>query len=921
MAKIVLGVPFDKGLRNDVTAFNIDKNSFPTLINAYQWRGRIKRKRGTELLTRLKRYLNGLTIGTTDGSGSLTVNLLSGGTFIPAAQQSFASIVFNSINFTDGTNIWTEPTAPDGTLLINGVAGGGSINYASGAVVLNGGLITTAVTGSFSYYPGLPGLGWEDFEDPRFDYAVSVAFDNTYSYTVQNVFPYFTYDVGFYKNPASSGTYVAKSTWTRTSWNGQTYQQYWAVNYQGAIFVTNGVTEPFTTTNIGMQFKNIVTVTVITPTTATLQITGHGLVVGDFVFVNEVATTTGINFQTGYVTTVTDVNNVIVTFPNATVAANGTGGIAQYLTSRADPTKDCLRWYDGDPTNGSLSGPVPSTTKGWVNFMPPLSQASFTVGELPQAQYYLVGARIIQVYKDRLVFFGPVVQTAGGNPIYLQDQIIYSQNGTPFYTASFTGDPSATTTVFNPLLVPDNQTATATAFWEDQTGFGGFVNTGLNQAIKSVSTNRDVLIVGFDNNVQSKLVFTGNDIFPFAFYTINSEYGTSSTFSVINLDKGVLSRGNRAFVMTGQEDAGRFDLEIPDEVFQIGLQNNGSERFTAVRDYINEWVCFTYINNQSRNSLYFYPNQTLFYNYRDRSWAIFRENYTHYGSFRKRTGFTWATVGLVYPTWSVWNQPWNAGSNTLLQAQTVGLNQQGFVLITGVGTGEGASLQIKDIASSTVTCPDHGLNQGDYFFISGALGTIGNEVNGKIFSVNTLTRNSFTLNPSIGTGTYLGGGVIKRIYKPDIRSAQLPVHWELANKTRIGVQRYLFTATDRSQVTLYLYLSQNSASPYNFGPIVPELAPDNSGLIYSTVLYTCPESTNIGLTPANKNLMTPGGLQQDQIWHRLNTSLIGDTVQFGITLSDQQLRLLDSNGQPINQYAEIELHGAILDVYPSQMLI
>ena len=103
MAKIVLGVPFDKGLRNDVTAFNIDKNSFPTLINAYQWRGRLKRKRGTELLTRFKRYLNNLTIGTTNGSGSLTVNLLSGGTFIPAAQQSFASIVFNSINFTDGT--------------------------------------------------------------------------------------------------------------------------------------------------------------------------------------------------------------------------------------------------------------------------------------------------------------------------------------------------------------------------------------------------------------------------------------------------------------------------------------------------------------------------------------------------------------------------------------------------------------------------------------------------------------------------------------------------------------------------------------------------------------------------------------------------------------------------------------------------
>lgn len=920
MPKLILGVPFNKGLRNDVTAFLIDKNSFPTLLNAYQWRGRVKRKRGTEQLTRFKRYLSGLAIGTTDGAGSLTVNLFSGGTFIPAAQQNFASLVLNSINFTDGTNIWTEPATADGTLFINGVAGGGTVNYATGTVVLNGGLALTAVTGSFSYYPCLPGLGFEEFEDPTLDYGTSLGFDTTYSYTVQNVFPYFTYDVGFYKNPASSGTYTAKTTWTRTTWNGQTYQQFWSVNYQGAIWVTNGVTEPFSTTNIGMQFKNIVTVTVLTPTTATLNIVGHGLVIGDFVFVNEVATTTGINFQTGYVTTVVDANNVTVTFPSAALAVNGAGGIAQYLTSRSDVTKDCIRWYDGDPTDGSLSGPTPSTTKGWVNFMPPLSQLSYSVGELPSAQYYLVGARAMQVFKDRLVFFGPVVQQANGNPIYLQDTIIYSQNGTPYYTASFTGNVLSPTTITS-QLVPTNQTAFPAAFFEDQTGFGGYVNTGVNQAIKSVSTNRDVLIVGFDNNIQAKLVFTGNDIFPFAFYTINSEYGTASTFSVINLDKGVLSRGNRAFVMTGQEDAGRFDLEIPDEAFQIGLQNNGSERFTAVRDYINEWVYFTYINNQSRADRYFYPNQTLFYNYRDNSWAIFYENYTHYGYFRKRTGFTWNTVGLIYPSWNVWNQPWNAGSNTLLQAQTVGLNQQGFVMITGVGTGEGNSLQIKDIVGNTVTCPDHGMNQGDFIIISGALGTVGTQVNNKIFSLNTVTRNTFTLNPAIAGGTYLGAGVIKRIYKPDIRTAQLPLNWQDAYKTRIGVSRYLFSNTENAQVTLYIYLSQNTTSPYNFGPVVPEIAPDNSSLIYSTVVYTCPESTNLGLTPANSNLMTPTAIQQDQIWHRLNTSLVGDTVQLGITLNDTQLREVDSNGNPISQYAEIELHGIIMDVYPASMLI
>ena len=85
------------------------------------------------------------------------------------------------------------------------------------------------------------------------------------------------------------------------------------------------------------------------------------------------------------------------------------------------------------------------------------------------------------------------------------------------------------------------------------------------------------------------------------------------------------------------------------------------------------------------------------------------------------------------------------------------------------------------------------------------------------------------------------------------------------------------------------------------------------------MLYTCPESTNLGLTPANINLQmvtAANAFQQQQIWHRMNTSLIGDTVQFGITLNDDQMRDTSFN----SQFAEIEFHGVIIDVTPSQML-
>jgi len=212
------------------------------------------------------------------------------------------------------------------------------------------------------------------------------------------------------------------------------------------------------------------------------------------------------------------------------------------------------------------------------------------------------------------------------------------------------------------------------------------------------------------------------------------------------------------------------------------------------------------------------------------------------------------------------------------------------------------------------------LNDGDYIQISGCIGTIASQVNGKIFSVALATQNTFVLNPTIGSGTYFGGGLIKRLYVPFIQTKQFPMAWGLGRKTRIGVQQYLFTTTSQSQITLLLFLSQDGSHSYNNGPIVPSVGPTNSSLIYSTLLYTCPESTNLGLTPANTNLQMPSAAQQSQIWHRMNTSLIGDTVQVGFTLSDVQMRTLDGQGNLLNQIAEIELHSFILEVYPSQML-
>lgn len=915
-----LGVgPINKGLRTDRKPFVIDNDSFPQLINAYQWRGRIRRKRGTSPLGRLTRFFNS---NSTAYSIIVSFNLVGGaGNLITGFNlQTNASIVPKSVNILVAGNTYTDP-AGDG-ILVGAPAGSGTVNYATGAIVIAGG-VGNAVSGSFRYFPDLPVMGLEEFSINPSAYPGTIAFDTVYAYNIATSFPYNITDISFYKNPNVSGSlpgYIPKAVWTPTTWNGKDYQQFWTTNYQGAFWATNGINVPFNVTNIGMQFKPIVTVTIIAPgppAIVTLNIIAHSLIVGDFVFINEVATTTGINFQTGYVILVVDANNVNVELPNATLVGNGAGGIAQYLTNRSDITKDVIRWYDGDPTDGNPTNPTFLQGHGWVNFMPPLSLLNFSISDLPPAQYYLVGARIIQPFKDRLLFIGPVVQTSSisAQPIYLPDTVVYSQNGTPFYTSSFTGDPSLPTTLFNPILVPQDQTATAPAYWEDQTGFGGFAQAGVSQAILTCTVCQDVLILGA-SEIQMRFVYSGNDILPFNFFLIDSELSTGSTFSAINMGHGAFTRGDRGIVITTQTDSKRVDDDILDQVMEMDLLENGAERITAQRDYLNEWIYLTYVSNQND---YKFPTETLQWNYREHTWGIFKEAYTTYGQFRKQSGFIWSNVGTVYPTWSSWTVPWNAGSSTLLAPEVIAGNQQGFIVVRDDGTNEANSLYIQGISGSIITSPDHCLNEGDYIVISGVIGVTG--LNGLIFSVGSNpTQNTFRLNPNPTlTGSYIGGGLIKRMYVPFIQTKQFPSSWGMGRKTRVGAQQYLLSTTDLGQITLLIFLSQNSANAFNQGNIVPGINVINGSLIYSTVLFTCPESTNLGLTPANTNLqmiVEDGATGSLQLWHRINTSLIGDTIQFGFTMSDAQMRDPEFN----NQFEEIELHGFNVDISPSQVL-
>lgn len=937
MNKLYVGM-INKGLQTNFLPFNIDNDSFPVLINAQQWRGRVRRKRGTSLLCRLQEYFDStsksytsisqISVGPFGGINLVTGYVLPGNSSLVPGTVSLRDI--NTLEF------YTDP-AMDG-ILVGSMGSTGTINYSTGAGILGAASFSSRITAIFIFYPNLPVMGLEDFQLDPTSFSTLIAFNTVSAYAISSSIPAVSWDVSFYKNPPSEGPYTQKTVTTPVYWAGNDYQQFYTVNFQGVFWVTNGIGVPFNQSNISMQFSPKGNITYVSndATALTVQVTSCPLVRGDYVFVNEwlgpsgditASDSVSINQLSGYVTSstvdpITKVNTLIISFPNANISTAGvfTPGIIQYLTNSSDNTKDCLRWYDGDPTNSSPTSPSFVPGNGWVNFCPPLSQFNFSIAGHPAAIYYLVGARLIQPFKDRLLFIGPVIQTSvtGENAIYLPDSVIYSQNGTPYYTATFSSDPSLASTIFSPILVPDGQTATVNSWWEDQTGFGGFITSGTLQTILTSQVNEDVLILG-GTKLQIRLVYTGNDIIPFNFYLIDAELTTSSTFSAINMGSGVITRGARGIILTSQRECKRIDVDILDNNFQINTGDNGSERFTAIRDYLDEVIYFTY---RANDNPYIFPNQSLVYNYRENSWSIYNESYTTYGQYFASSGFIfiWSNVGQIYNRWLDWTVPWNAGASTDETPNVIGGNQQGFIMVKESGTAEGISLSIQSIFGGTdIVSPDHGLNSGDYILIDNCVGITG--LNGNIFSVSDPQLDSFTLNPTpVLSGTYRGNGTITRMYNPFIQTKQFPVFWDQGRKVRIGVQKYLLSTTESGQIQLLIYLSTDNSNPYNDGPLAPSSSALNSSLIYSTVLYTCVESTNIGLTKCNSNqlMINDGGgsTNQSQIWHRKNTSLIGDTVQLGFTMSDIQMR--DTSFS--NQFAEIELHAFILDVYPSQLL-
>ena len=884
MSNIIIA-NFDTGFETDKAPFLINNDAFPEINNAYVWRDRLKKKRGVSQLGRLQRNSVALATGqSTDGAGAFSGNLIT-----ILSLESNSTFSTTGLSIIIGADTFTDTTPATG-ILTGSIGGTGTFNYATGALVISGATAATAISVTFGYYPNIPVMGIRQFNQnftgastpDNVNFPLYVFFDRFYSYLYKGTTGPF-YDVNYY---FGSGVHFL--------WSGQDYQQFWTTNYQGAMFATNNVpgfnflsgtyTAGTGTSTITFNFKN-----------GASNFTT--LVIGDTLYFNEWnAGGSTLNTLTGTVSDITGAaaGNYVVTFTSTPTAA-GTG-IVQLLTNTI-PGQDGIKYFIGDPIG---SPPVPTLTKGWVNFAPPLSNAA--------SPSYLVGAKIIIPFKNRLLFFATWTKTSTGAVIYNPNQLVACQNGTVFYAN--TG-------------LPPNQTADPTSFYQNVVGKGLRLNAPISQEIICVNPNNDVVIVIFENQ-PLKLYSTGDDSAPFLYQTISTEFGAQSTFSGIPLDAGMLSIGPYGFALTDQNSARRFDLPIPDQVFNIRQEDHGINRVCAVRDWRNEFVYFTFPTNansadNSAQNAWKFPTTTLAFNYRDNLWSTFTENYTAYGNFKYNGSYTWADLGSKFGTWAGWTNPWNFGATQSKYPFIACGNQQGFVMLKQESTSEAQSQYIKSITITgsglstivTITSPNHNLNDGDYILIQNAIGVA--NVNGVIFSITVSESlpDTFTLfltesqqqapnlpafnNPP--TNAYVGGGTYSRLTNINILTKQFPLNWQDGRQTRLGTQRYLLSTTTAGQITANLFVNQNNnlaANTTEYSPYLP----------FSNVLLTCFEGNDLNLTQGD----------QDQIWHRINTAVIGDTVQVGFTLSDAQMR------DPMANQEEIELFAIILSVAPGPTL-
>ncbi len=785
--------PYQTGLKKDLDSYLIPEDAFPTLENAYLWRGRVYKKGGYVRLGLESNFTYAGRLGIRNITFATRTAIADPYNVAISANPLDLSIQPGTLFITDGTTTFVDNGTGGFTITpgANGVVNGPT-NYVTGVIniTFNVGNLGAPVIAGYLIQPNTnsPVMGLAEFDVEDQIETNLVAFDLVSAYQFNRNTSVFN-QTRFYK--AETAPPRNQTTTNLVRWNGLDTNFFFTSNYEGALFATNNVA--------GAHFYSITNLVSAGAATQVTTSVANNVAVGDVVYFNNVTGMTQINGLTGLVTIVgnpftVDINSAAFT-PYA-----GPSGIAWTPTLTKTNGGDGIRWFDG-----FTAGNTPAT--GWVNFNPPLDNTA-----IPQI---LLGALIILPYKGYLVVLNTVEGTSLATGTRFSNRARWSAVEGPALGQGVYYAPPY------PVNFPGPAVNVGDQWYSQPFNTGGFRDAPTAEDIISAEFIKDTLVVYFESSTW-QLVYTGNGIEPFIFQKINTEIGATSTFSIVPFDKNILSIGPNGTYACDSINIDRIDRIIPDQVFNFLTVNSANNRIQGIRDFYGESVQWTFLDNE-QSPLSAYPTKTLYYNYLNNSFSIFKNCFTCFGHFYINSNLTWATAGN---TFDFYDRAWNSYGSQSGFPIVVSGNQQGFVFQMQNSNGSligfnDNSLVIQNITAgppSVFTVVNHNLQFGDTIYIEGINGSFApGGFNGNIYKVvNDLnyTVNTFAVwdenDNYVSFPGYLFGGFVSVVDNFSIQTKNLNPTFAQGKSVRMGYTDFYLENIPDSEVTVYLFINDDN---------------------------------------------------------------------------------------------------------------
>ena len=215
-----------------------------------------------------------------------------------------------------------------------------------------------------------------------------------------------------------------------------------------------------------------------------------------------------------------------------------------------------------------------------------------------------------------------------------------------------------------------NPTDQTDGWLSDTFGRGGFIDAPTNESIVSVAFYQNTLIVFFETSTW-QLRYIGEYGIPFIFERISSDFGCTTTFSPVIFDQGILAVGERGIIQASASGVSRIDEQIPEEIFSFEIQDNDPNFVHGVRDFERELVYWNYVDSTTPNEFQDRPNTVLVYNYKNNTWAKFRDNVTCFGISQFPFSITWDSLTTFWESTASWD---NVDDQQFVDYVTAGRN-------------------------------------------------------------------------------------------------------------------------------------------------------------------------------------------------------------------------------------------------------